>query len=134
MRVANPVGVVVQGLLGYQCDLCDPGANTGRVTGVKYVVLPGVMDIVAVSVLEVQDIAQGRVESKVIVGSQDHNPRPVMIRDVVEPEPILISGNANATAPHAWAAAIFFDRHEVIAQVILVPRHGDAAVEGHERA
>ena len=127
-----PVRVVAACLLGRHFVPRAPGINAGRVTGCKDVELPGVVGTVTIGILEVERPALGRVEPDVVTVSHDHNRHPFTIGGVIEPEPIIIAGNADATDPEApWKDKVFVYRNAVTDQMVLVPRYGDTAAKSY---
>jgi hypothetical protein len=96
--------------------------NTVWVTGPEGVLPPGVLGTVAVGVLEVNRIAQGRIALEAVAGPCDDNPRAFIPDGPVAPQYVVVSRDLKAREAGAEACG----RGEVIDQAVLIPKNRDA--------
>lgn len=96
--------------------------NTVWVTGPEGVLPPGVLGTVAVSVLEIEAVFQGRIAAEDIPGPGDDNPNIFIPDGPVSPEHVVVSRDLEAVSSAVCV------RGEVIDQAVLIPSHADASV------
>ena len=110
--------------------------DAGRVTGLEYIVLPGVVGTVAVGVLKIEGGVHRDVVPDVVPRACDDNasstskpPTGGRIADLIATEPVVIPQNPHAALSETGRT---YGRDHGINHVVLVSQNNDAFVAGNQ--